>query len=98
MAAVPGPRPDGLLLLLIPRSDYEIADTWFASGMRGTGSKDIVVNDVFVPAHRVMDPNRAGDGDWTGWELHRRLSCPAPGHDRLGSGRAGGGGRPGGGG
>jgi 3-hydroxy-9,10-secoandrosta-1,3,5(10)-triene-9,17-dione monooxygenase len=78
MVAVPGPGPDGLIWLLIPRSDYEILDTWFASGMRGTGSKDVVVKDIFVPAHRALDPNRAGDGDWTGWQLHRRLSYRAP--------------------
>ena len=70
--------PGGLVWLPIPRSDYQIVDTWFASGMRGTGSKDIVVADAFVPAHRALDPNRAGDGDWTGWELHRRLSYRLP--------------------
>ncbi len=78
MVAVPGPGPDGLLWLMIPRGDYEILDTWFSSGMRGTGSKDIVIKDIFVPGHRVLDPNRAGDGDWTGWELHQRLSYRVP--------------------
>ena len=78
MVAVPGPGPNGLLWLLLPRADYEILDTWYASGMRGSGSKDVVVKDVFVPAHRALDPNRAGDGDSTGWELHRRLSYRVP--------------------
>lgn len=53
-------------------------DTWFASGMRGTGSNDIVVQDVFVPAHRALDPDRAGDAERTGWELHRRPSYRVP--------------------
>jgi 3-hydroxy-9,10-secoandrosta-1,3,5(10)-triene-9,17-dione monooxygenase len=74
--AVPG--PNGPLWTLLPRSDYDILDTWFPSGMRGTGSKDIVVNDVFVPEHRTMDPSRAGDGEWTGWELHKRRSYRLP--------------------
>jgi 3-hydroxy-9,10-secoandrosta-1,3,5(10)-triene-9,17-dione monooxygenase len=78
MVAVPGAEPESLIWMLLPRSDYEIVDTWFASGMRGSGSKDIVVKDVFVPTHRAVDPNRAGDGDWTGWELHRRPSYRAP--------------------
>jgi 3-hydroxy-9,10-secoandrosta-1,3,5(10)-triene-9,17-dione monooxygenase len=78
MVAVPGPGPESMLWLMIPRPDYEILDTWFASGMRGTGSKDIVVKDVFVPGHRTVDPNRAGDGDWSGWELHQRLSYRVP--------------------
>ncbi len=76
MVAVP--RPNGLLWALLPRPDYDILDTWFTSGMRGTGSKDIVIRDAFVPAHRTIDPGRAGDGEWTGWELHRRLSYRLP--------------------
>lgn len=40
--------------LLVPRSDYEVIDVWDTVGLRGTGSNDIVVEDVFVPAHRVL--------------------------------------------
>ena len=76
--AVPGAQRGSVLWLLVPRSDYAIVDTWFASGMRGTGSKDVVIEDAFVPAHRSMDPDRAGDGDWTGWQVHRRASYRAP--------------------
>ena len=67
-----------LTWLLVPRGDYEIVDTWFASGMRGSGSKDVVVKDAFVPAYRAIDPNRAGERDRTGWELHKRLSYRVP--------------------
>ena len=56
--------------VLVPRPDYEIVDDWFVSGLRGTGSKGIVVDDAFVPSHRVLDVAAAGDGDWTGWEIH----------------------------
>lgn len=35
---------------LIRPGDYAIEDTWFAAGMRGTGSKTIVIDGVFVPA------------------------------------------------
>ncbi len=38
---------------ILPRSDYEIKDTWFTAGMRGTGSKTLVVRDAFVPEHRI---------------------------------------------
>jgi alkylation response protein AidB-like acyl-CoA dehydrogenase len=69
---------NGLLWALLPRPDYDILDTWFTSGMCGTGSKDIVIRDAFVPAHRTIDPGRAGDGEWTGWELHKRLSYRLP--------------------
>ena len=34
---------------MVPRADYEIVDVWDMVGLRGTGSNDIVVNDVFIP-------------------------------------------------
>ena len=40
--------------MLLPRSDYEIVDTWHVAGLRGTGSRDIVVEDKFVPAYRAI--------------------------------------------
>src|SRR6185369_15621097 len=42
--------------------DLEIVDNWFVCGLAGTGSKDIVVKDAFVPAHRVLlfSETRAG--------------------------------------
>ncbi|MGI5232205.1 acyl-CoA dehydrogenase family protein [Actinoallomurus sp. CA-142502] len=39
---------------LLTRDQYRIEDNWFTAGMRGTGSKDIVVDDAFVPGHRVL--------------------------------------------
>ena len=63
---------------LVPRGDYEIVDTWFVSGLRGSGSKDIVVEDAFVPAHRILDLTTAGDGDWNGWELHGQIRYRLP--------------------
>ena len=41
-----GNAADGLLYMLLPKSDYVIDDTWRVSGLRGTGSKDIVVEDA----------------------------------------------------
>lgn len=44
--------PDSLHVIL-PRSDYEIvADSWGVIGLRGTGSKDLIVQNVFVLAYR----------------------------------------------
>jgi 3-hydroxy-9,10-secoandrosta-1,3,5(10)-triene-9,17-dione monooxygenase len=40
--------------VLIPREDYEIVDTWRVTGLKATGSNDIIVTDAFIPAHRVI--------------------------------------------
>jgi alkylation response protein AidB-like acyl-CoA dehydrogenase len=40
------PRP---FEILVPRDQYEIVDTWHTQGLRGTGSHDVVVDDLFVP-------------------------------------------------
>ena len=42
---------------LLPRADYRIEPNWDVLGLRGTGSHDIVVEDAFVPAHRVQRTN-----------------------------------------
>jgi alkylation response protein AidB-like acyl-CoA dehydrogenase len=41
------------LLAAFPAVDAEIMDTWHTMGMRGTGSHDIAIKDLFVPSHRV---------------------------------------------
>jgi resorcinol 4-hydroxylase (FADH2) len=45
------PKP---CFLLVPREDARIDDNWHTMGLVGTGSKNIVANNLFVPAHRVL--------------------------------------------
>ncbi len=45
--------PDFRSFLLYP-GQYTIIDNWHTSGAKGTGSKDIVVDDVFVPEYRTQ--------------------------------------------
>jgi 3-hydroxy-9,10-secoandrosta-1,3,5(10)-triene-9,17-dione monooxygenase len=52
---------------LLPRGDYAIDDNWHVAGLAGTGSKDIVVTNAFVPEHRSMSH----------WDL--MLGRPMPG-------------------
>jgi 3-hydroxy-9,10-secoandrosta-1,3,5(10)-triene-9,17-dione monooxygenase len=48
-----GPSPEGDHLLLVPRRDFEILDTWRVAGLKATGSHDVVVKDAYIPAHRA---------------------------------------------
>ncbi|WP_175763817.1 acyl-CoA dehydrogenase family protein [Burkholderia ambifaria] len=56
--AVAGEPPEYRTFLL-PKSDYRIEQDWDVLGLRATGSHDIVVDDVFVPAYRT---HKAIDG------------------------------------
>jgi alkylation response protein AidB-like acyl-CoA dehydrogenase len=42
--------------VFMPVGDVEIHDTWYASGLCGTGSQDFEAADVFVPEQRVVAP------------------------------------------
>ena len=44
---------------LINREYYDIIDDWHTSGLQGSGSKTIVVKDVFIPEHQT---HKAMDG------------------------------------
>jgi 3-hydroxy-9,10-secoandrosta-1,3,5(10)-triene-9,17-dione monooxygenase len=46
--------PADRCVLLVPRSDYRIVDTWHVAGLKATGSHDIEVADAFVPEHRLL--------------------------------------------
>src|SRR5215203_6367857 len=55
--------PPQMLHMILPRTDYEIVpDSWNVVGLRGTGSKDVIVRDAFVPDYRVMDATEVMDG------------------------------------
>lgn len=48
--------------VIVPKRDVVVDDTWYTLGLRGTGSKDIVADDVFVPDHRSMPTRELFDG------------------------------------
>lgn len=45
---------DPRALALIPAEAWTIEPTWFVAGMKGSGSDTIVVEDHFVPDHRIQ--------------------------------------------
>ncbi len=56
--------------MLVPMSEIEILDDWHVLGLRGTGSKTLVLKDVFVPAHRTVLLKDLLEGTTPGATVH----------------------------
>jgi len=71
------------LMTLFPREKAEIIDNWDTLGMRGTGSHDVNVDDVFVPAERAVSfkpleqPSPAYSGPWHRLTIWPPVACSA---------------------
>jgi len=56
---------------MLPLRDYRVDDNWHVGGLRGTGSKDIIVDNAFVPEHRSQSHWDYMLGrELPGWELN----------------------------
>ena len=44
-----------VLLMLVPKEDFEIQKTWKTVAQRGTGRNNILLKNVYVPKHRTID-------------------------------------------
>lgn len=57
-------------LALLPIEDIGVVDVWQTDGMRATGSNDVVIDDVFVPEHRLAKVADIYGGTAPGARLH----------------------------
>lgn len=55
---------------VVPRSDYAIKDDWHVAALRGTGSKTLVLDDVYVPEHRIESIFALSTGGTRGYGVH----------------------------
>ncbi|MCV7258173.1 acyl-CoA dehydrogenase family protein [Mycobacterium shimoidei] len=65
--------PDGApypALVLLPASEVEVDDVWHTAGMCATGSNDVVIDDVWVPGHRLVHVADIYRGSTPGAALH----------------------------
>ena len=72
-----GGEPEWKFFLIAP-GDYTVRDTWFTAGMRGTGSKTIVVDDVFVPESRAIRLTDLRDGTCPGGAIYSDIIFHTP--------------------
>jgi alkylation response protein AidB-like acyl-CoA dehydrogenase len=71
-------RPSQPAFLLVPASDYAIEDTWDVIGLAGTGSKTLVLEEIFVPDYRVLLFADAASGRTPGSRLYANRLYAAP--------------------
>jgi 3-hydroxy-9,10-secoandrosta-1,3,5(10)-triene-9,17-dione monooxygenase len=72
-----GGEPEWKFFLIAP-GDYSVRDTWFTAGMRGTGSKTIIVDNVFVPASHALRLTDLRDGTCPGGAIHSDIIFHTP--------------------
>ncbi len=71
-------EPPDLILGFIRRDEYEIVDNWHVMGMRATGSKQAVVENVFLPERRVIHQAPWLEGEAPGYGVYANAfyRCP----------------------
>ena len=66
-------------LFLVPRAEVEVIDTWYIAGMSGTGSRDVAVENVYVPEHHTLPFLSFMDGSHDGAKIHQAPLYALPG-------------------
>ena len=73
-ALIPGKTSDAPFspaFMLVPGTDYRIYDDWHVIGLAGSGSKTLVLEEAFVPAHRLLYFSSTTSGDTPGSRHYR---------------------------
>lgn len=55
---------------VVPRHEYTITDDWHAAGMKSSGTKTLVLRDVFIPDHRIETAKGMMEGESAGFGLY----------------------------
>ncbi len=64
---------DEMRVLLIPKQEVEMVDNWQVNGLRGTASWGFEADGLFVPGHRMYDPNTAPREDGAAYRIPTSL-------------------------
>jgi 3-hydroxy-9,10-secoandrosta-1,3,5(10)-triene-9,17-dione monooxygenase len=65
---------------MVPRHNYRIEDVWNVVGLRGTGSNDILVEDVFIPEANTLSMSETGQCKGPGQEQNTANLYKLPFH------------------
>jgi len=58
-------------MFVVPKAEAEVLDNWYVAGMRGTGSNDVRINEVFIPEYRTTAFPKTMMGVTEGQRLHQ---------------------------
>jgi len=75
------PDADGAIanhLFLVPVPEVRVVDTWYNAGLRGSGSDNVVAEDVFVPEHRRLSMADVREGTAPGAGVNASPIFTAP--------------------
>ena len=70
--------PPEVCMYALPIADARVVDTWQMSGMAGTGSNDIIVENAFVPGHLRENLTELRAGDSPGAQYHKSSTYRMP--------------------
>ena len=71
-------KPVGPAFFLVPATDYVIEGEWATAGLGATGSKALVLEQVFVPRHRMLTFRDTTSGQTPGRALHNNPGFGIP--------------------
>ena len=80
VSLVEGTRPAAMCAALVPAVAEQIDDTWHTTGLRGTGSHHVVLEDQFVPddCAGVLEPSQPARPDTPFYRMPKGLRFPFP--------------------
>jgi alkylation response protein AidB-like acyl-CoA dehydrogenase len=63
---------------LVPKKDFYVHDDWRVSGLRGTGSKSVIIEDAWIPPHRIVSFEQLMNGATPGARISDNPQVRAP--------------------
>ena len=66
-----------MTLFALPKGDFGYVDNWYVSGLKGTGSMNIKVDNAFIPKHRSIPISTFDTGAGEGAKAHECYSYRA---------------------
>ncbi|MGC5614796.1 acyl-CoA dehydrogenase family protein [Georgenia sp. Z1491] len=76
----------GPIAHLVPTSEVQVLDNWNTNGLRGTGSHDVHIDELFVPERRTINMGESSDGDSHGSRAYGTETLRVPLAQLFGTG------------